>query len=194
MLQLSPNAPRPTKNTAHTTATIRLTPRKIAVSYKREDRHPHKADHQRASHRDHSTTEADTTTAQHTVHRAHPHNLQSETTDMHVFETKEEATETEADQGSAQAAGTLPHRIATTAATEANSIALTTIPAATLEEIARHTLFAYTQRSSEQMKTDSHLALTSKNSRFTQSRSDAPSQCTRRQAPDSSRTMERLIP
>jgi hypothetical protein len=147
MLQLSPNAPRPTKNTAHTTATIQLTPRKIAVSYKREDRHPHKADHQRASHRDHSTTEAGTTTAQHTVHRAHPHNLQSETTDMHVFETKEEATETEADQGSAQAAGTLPHRIATTAATEANSITLTTIPTTTLEEAARPTLFASIRRS-----------------------------------------------
>ena len=137
---------------------------------------------------------AETTAAQYTVHRAHPHNLQSETTDMHAFETKEEVTESEADQGNAQAAEKLPHHIETTAATEANSITPATIPAATLEEIARHTLFAYTQRSSEQMQTDSHLALTSKNSRFTQSRSDAPSQCTRRQAPDSSLTMERLIP
>jgi hypothetical protein len=66
---------------------------------------------------------------------------------MHVFETKEEATETEADQGSAQAAETLPHRIATTAATEANSNTPTTIPTTTLEKAARPTLFACIRQS-----------------------------------------------
>jgi hypothetical protein len=66
---------------------------------------------------------------------------------MHVFETKEEATESEADQGNAQAAETFPHHIATTAATEANSITPTTIPTTTLEEAARPTLFASIRRS-----------------------------------------------
>ena len=66
---------------------------------------------------------------------------------MHAFETKEEATETEADQGSAQAAETLPRRIATTAATEANSITRTTIPATTLAKVARPTLFACIRQS-----------------------------------------------